>query len=189
MGICGARGCGLQRAHCALAMKRYKECGGTGRCGERIERCQWQKKRDERVAAVKISSVRRKAARKFWAPQQDHRPLRNITRVAIVIGRRGEGTPPTEYNKRCGGTGRRGRRPLRKECKGFCGYRQGGIYPYAAAAALCGGQPPTGGRPQSFLGKIPQVFSPAYFTSSKLSAVTMDWTLVHRGAKVLARSS
>ena len=30
----------------------------------------------ERVAAVKISSVRRKAARKFWAPQQDHRPLR-----------------------------------------------------------------------------------------------------------------
>ena len=49
----------------------------TGRCGERIERCQWQKKRDERVATVKISSVRRKAARKFWAPQQDHRPLRN----------------------------------------------------------------------------------------------------------------
>ena len=47
-----------------------------GRCGERIERCQWQKKRDERVAAVKISSVRRKAAQKFWAPQQDHRPLR-----------------------------------------------------------------------------------------------------------------
>ena len=33
-------------------------------------------KRSERVAAVKISSVRRKAARKFWAPQQDHRPLR-----------------------------------------------------------------------------------------------------------------
>ena len=94
MGICGARGCGLQRAHCALAMKRYKGCGGTGRCGERIERCQWQKKRDERVAAVKIGGVRRKAARKFWAPQQDHRPLRNITRVAIVIGRRGEGTPP-----------------------------------------------------------------------------------------------
>ena len=34
-------------------------------------------KRDERVAAVKILSVRRKAAQKFWAPQQGHRPLRN----------------------------------------------------------------------------------------------------------------
>ena len=45
-------------------------------CGERAERCQWQKKRGERVAAVKISSVRREAAQKFWAPQQGHpRPL------------------------------------------------------------------------------------------------------------------
>ena len=44
--------------------KRCKECDfyRVGRCGERIERCQWQEKRDERVAAVKISSVRRKAA-------------------------------------------------------------------------------------------------------------------------------
>ena len=48
----------------------------AGRCGERIERRRWRMKRDERVAAVKILSVRRKAARKFWAPQQDHRPLR-----------------------------------------------------------------------------------------------------------------
>ena len=48
----------------------------SGRCGERTERCQWQRKRSERVAAVKILSVRRKAAQKFWAPQQDHRPLR-----------------------------------------------------------------------------------------------------------------
>ena len=40
--------------------------------GERTERCQWQMKRGERVAAVKISSVRRKAAQKFWAPQQGH---------------------------------------------------------------------------------------------------------------------
>ncbi len=30
----------------------------------------------ERVAAVKIGGARRKAAQKFWAPQQDHRPLR-----------------------------------------------------------------------------------------------------------------
>ena len=44
----------------------------AGRCGERTERCQWQMKRSERVAAVKISSVRRKAAWKFWAPQQGH---------------------------------------------------------------------------------------------------------------------
>ena len=43
-------------------------------CGERAERCQWQEKRGERVAAVKISSVRRKAAQKFWAPQQGHPP-------------------------------------------------------------------------------------------------------------------
>ena len=49
---------------------------GAGRCGERTERCRWQRKRSERVAAVKILSVRRKAAQKFWAPQQDHRPLR-----------------------------------------------------------------------------------------------------------------
>ena len=53
-----------------------KECGGAGRCGERTERRQWRMKRSERVAAVKILSVRRKAAQKFRAPQQGHRPLR-----------------------------------------------------------------------------------------------------------------
>ena len=56
----------------------------AGRCGERTERCQWQRKRSERVAAVKILSVRRKAAQKFWAPQQDHRPLRRVARSACV---------------------------------------------------------------------------------------------------------
>ena len=60
--------------------KSYKGCGKTGRCGERTERCRWQKQRSERVAAVKILSVRRKAAQKFWAPQQDHRPLRSAAR-------------------------------------------------------------------------------------------------------------
>ena len=55
----------------------------AGRCGERAERCRWQRKRSERVAAVKILSVRRKAAQKFWAPQQDHRPLRRVTRGAV----------------------------------------------------------------------------------------------------------
>ena len=54
----------------------------AGRCGERTERCQWQRKRSERVAAVKILSVRRKAAKKFWAPQQDHRPLRRFDKKA-----------------------------------------------------------------------------------------------------------
>ena len=49
-----------------------KGCGKAGRCGERIERRRWRMKRDERVAAVKISSVRRKAAQKFWVPQQGH---------------------------------------------------------------------------------------------------------------------
>ena len=62
---------------------RYKGRGTAGRCGERIERRRWRMKRDERVAAVKILSVRRKAAQKFWAPQQDHRPLRRVTRDAV----------------------------------------------------------------------------------------------------------
>ena len=60
-----------------FAMTGYKKCSEAGRCGERTERCRWQRKRSERVAAVKIFSVRRKAAQKFWAPQQDHRPLRS----------------------------------------------------------------------------------------------------------------
>ena len=64
------------RTEASAPTEGYKGCGGAGRCGERTERCQWQKQRSERVAAVKISSVRRKAAQKFWAPQQDHRPLR-----------------------------------------------------------------------------------------------------------------
>ena len=70
----------------------YKKCGGAGRCGERTERCQWQKQRSERVAAVKISSVRRKAAQKFWAPQQGHRPLRK--RILWCVGE-GLSCPPS----------------------------------------------------------------------------------------------
>ena len=65
----------------------------AGRCGERTERCRWQIQRGERVAAVKISSVRRKAARKFWAPQQDHRPLRTVTRSALQDGAAGHMGP------------------------------------------------------------------------------------------------
>ena len=63
----------------------------SGRCGERTERCRWQKQRSERVAAVKISSVRRKAAQKFWAPQQGHRPLRK--RILWCVGE-GLSCPP-----------------------------------------------------------------------------------------------
>ena len=62
---------------CAARPNRAASCAYcAARCGERIERRRWRMKRDERVAAVKILSVRRKAAQKFWAPQQDHRPLR-----------------------------------------------------------------------------------------------------------------
>ena len=76
-------------------MTHYKKCGtnpagdrkgrpygglqavqGAGRCGERTER----------VAVVKILSVRRKAAQKFWAPQQGHHPLRRVTRGAVKRG-------------------------------------------------------------------------------------------------------
>ena len=65
-----------------------------GRCGERAERRQWRMKRSERVAAVKISSVRRKAAQKFWVPQQDHRPLRRFSLTKSserpILGRSGD---------------------------------------------------------------------------------------------------
>ena len=114
-GELGDGGCGLPRALCALAMTgglqgvRYrisgrteasaptegnKKCGAywAGRCGERTERCQWQRERSERVAAVKISSVRRKAAQKFWAPQQGHRPLRK--RILWCVGE-GLSCPPS----------------------------------------------------------------------------------------------
>ena len=76
---------GLPRVRCVRGndIVFLQEGGTAGRCGERTERCQWQKKRSERVAAVKISSVRRKAAQKFWAPQQGHRPLRRVTRSAV----------------------------------------------------------------------------------------------------------
>ena len=79
----GGQGDGLPQPVTSVtgfAMTHCKECGRAGRCGERTERCQWQRKRSERVAAVKILSVRRKAAQKFWAPQQDHRPLRGVYR-------------------------------------------------------------------------------------------------------------
>ena len=87
---------------------RNKVCGKTGRCGERTERCQWQMKRGERVAAVKILSVRRKAAQKFWAPQQDHRPLRKRTLRCVGEGLcpshgRGRTPPLRKRNKRCNG--------------------------------------------------------------------------------------
>ena len=68
----------------------------AGRCGERIERRRRRMQRDERVAAVKILSVRRKAARKFWAPQQDHRPLRGrYMRCGADKGR--PGGPPLRF--------------------------------------------------------------------------------------------
>ena len=118
----------MPRARCALAMTsffarnavqsragrpggrplrmRNKRRGKTGRCGERTERCRWQRKRSERVAAVKILSVRRKAAQKFWAPQQDHRPLRK--RNKRCNGRATARVAPTEGYKECLAGGRTG---------------------------------------------------------------------------------
>ena len=86
----------------------YRGCGEAGRCGERIERCQWQKKRDERVAAVKILSGRRKAASKFWAPQQGHPALRvrDMGAVQCRAGRRGR-RPLREHGWGCGACRRR----------------------------------------------------------------------------------
>ena len=70
----------FRRAACPhTALRMDLETVQPGRCGERAERRQWRMKRSERVAAVKISSVRRKAAQKFWVPQQDHRPLRRFS--------------------------------------------------------------------------------------------------------------
>ena len=87
---------------------RNKRRGKTGRCGERTERCRWQRKRSERVAAVKIGGVRRKAAQKFWAPQQDHRPLRKRTLRCVGEGLcpshgRGRTPPLRKRYKRCNG--------------------------------------------------------------------------------------
>ena len=65
------RACAVHPNRAALCVYR------AARCGERIERRRWRMKRDERVAAVKILSVRRKTAQKFWAPQQGHRALRS----------------------------------------------------------------------------------------------------------------
>ena len=82
---------GLPRVRCVRGndIVFLQEGGTAGRCGERTERCQWQKQRSERVAAVKIGGVRRKAAQKFWVPQQDHRPLRGVQGVQWAGDRKG----------------------------------------------------------------------------------------------------
>ena len=123
--------------HPALRMG-YKKCSGAGRCGERTERCQWQKQRSERVAAVKISSVRRKAAQKFWAPQQGHRPLRK--RILWCVG---EGLCPSR--------GRPQGSPLRSVTRSAVGrvVREAGPYGgvVRSAAQIKGGP---AGRPYGF---------------------------------------
>ena len=72
----------------------------------------------------------------------------------------------TVFCKKCGTAGGQRRPPLRKNRRPFA-HQQGGGAP----------------RP------VDLFFRYYLFTSSKLSAVTMDCTLVHRGAKVLASSS
>ena len=80
----------LKRTPC----KKYVIARAHRARGEQTERCQWQKKRGERVAAVKISSVRREAAQKFWAPQQGHpRPLSPPFRQGRLIFPRVQAPP------------------------------------------------------------------------------------------------
>ncbi len=86
---------------------------------------------------------------------------------------------PTKYNKRCDRYRAAGRgQPTLHYIMLLCGaWGRGCKRPFARQQG--GGAPrPVGG-----------IFVSYLFRSSKLSAVTMDWTLVHRGAKVLARSS
>ena len=115
----------------------------AGRCGERIERRRWRMKRDERVAAVKILSVRRKAARKFWAPQQDHRPLRvhdkrcGVKRNPPVtaspcqppLGKGAKGTEEADCHSQCAHW-LRNDREFYMGCGGCPGGRTGGVRPY-----------------------------------------------------------
>ena len=67
--------------------RKKKNRGAKFAEGERSERCQRQIQRGERVAGVKISSARRKAAWKFWAPQQEgvrtNRPVRLMGAVDV----------------------------------------------------------------------------------------------------------
>ena len=117
----------------------------TGR-GERTERCQWQKKRGERVAAVKISSVRRKAAQKFWAPQQGH-PHPPSSRPPCLKG--------TGTAKPCLGDSS----PHRTSCNAFVG---AGFYPARSSASLVTDAGRCGHRPlRNPIGK-PSVGADAY---------------------------
>ena len=120
-GICN----GVRRENCSGVEPRpYGQLGGwyggtAGRCGERTERCQRQRERSERVAAVKIGGARRKAAQKFWAPQQDHRPLRRVWGWCMGVTDCHSQCAHWLRNdmvfcKRCGGAGRCGHRSLRK---------------------------------------------------------------------------
>ena len=84
--------CGFKQRFWSLLGLRPKATRARGarnspRRRERSERRQWRMQGGERVAAVKISSVRRQAAQKFWAPQQctfsninrGRRPLRGAS--------------------------------------------------------------------------------------------------------------
>ena len=83
---------------CAARPNRAALCVyRAARCGERIERRRWRMKRDERVAAVKILSDSRKAAQKFWAPQQGHRALRSSIGKPSVGAGVPDGPPPVNH--------------------------------------------------------------------------------------------
>ena len=92
--------------HDGCALRRRAEAAGRaahrhrGRSGERSERCQWQMKRGERVAAVKISSARRKAAQKFWVPQQEIRPFLGV--ISPSEARNGRPRPTFPFSWKSG---------------------------------------------------------------------------------------
>ena len=145
---------------------------GAGRCGERTERCRWQRKRSERVAAVKILSVRRKAAQKFWAPQQGHRPLRKRYKECDAVRNPPATASPCQppLGKGAMGTGvriatgaLRPRNDTSQEVRGSGGAH--GPRPTRAFARIAGGQgrPPLRMRYKRYNGRATARVAPTKF--------------------------
>ena len=165
MGGRGNADCHSQCAHW-LRNDTLQEVHRAGRCGHRPLR-----KRNKRCNGRATARVAPTKALQGvqWAGDRKGRPYEISCRggrpcppvgVSGVRYAAGRGQPTLHYIMLlCGAWGRGCKRPFARQ--------QGG-----------GAPRPVGG-----------IFVSYLFRSSKLSAVTMDWTLVHRGAKVLARSS
>ena len=129
------------------------------------------------MAAVKISSVRRKAARKFWAPQQDQPALR-MTRKNVQARFGASRTPP----------------PTDAFLDGYCNRADVGIGPYEIAFI---GRTPLSARGdlpchiyynvllfRKFQAKHPAVLSQQHHISGHHRAVALQQ--VHLGISALA---